>query len=168
MYDDREEKIIEFYLCSLRNDFSGFDFDDALEMFCPELEDKLHEHAQCTFEEYQEYMGDFIDNGHGDDVYTPFCMQTAYINFGPEDVKEAIFKGQYEAAQRAFSGMFDHLQEYVDGIDSPPAKLSELITLFDSIIHAQHETGDIFEDMDTEDLKDAAKDMHEASQENDT
>ena len=159
MYDDREEYIIEFYLCSLRNDFQGFCWGDMQDHFTPELQRKLDTHGQGAFGAYQEWLDDI----YGDMAYLvppEFTLKSNYTCFTAHNVVEAVQRAQYEALKDTFSDTFSHLQDYIDGmgaVDQLP--LAERIELFDNIIHAQHETGDIYGDIDTEELKSAAQEM---------
>jgi hypothetical protein len=165
MYDAIEEYIIEFYLCSLRNDFQEFAWDDMQDYFADAIQTKLDDHGQGTFEAFQdrmEYMYGNLENL----IPEEFIITTDYVRFTASDAAQAIIKAQYSTMRDTFSGTYSDLQEYVEtmkGVIHLP--LGGRIRLFDNIIHAQHVTGDVFEDLDTEDLKNAAKEMFDCEQE---
>jgi hypothetical protein len=165
MYDTIEEYIIEFYLCSLRNDFQEFAWDDMQDHFANALRSKLDEHGQGTFEVYQDKMVDLYGNLENL-IPGEFIIQTDYVYFTANDAVQAIIKAQYDTMRNVFSGTYSDLQEYIDAMEGViHLPLAERIRLFDNIIHAQHVTGAIFEDLDTEDLKNAAEEMCDCEQE---
>lgn len=160
-YTEIEEYIIKFYVCSLRNDFSSFDWDAMDEHFLPALQRKLDEHGLGTYEAFVEIQEDCI---YGEPLPYWCTAQSDYFSFTEEDAKEAIFTAMYEKAGKAFNHLFDNIEVLVEELQSPPGTLRQRIILFDEVIHAQHVTGDIFEGLDTEDLKDAAQDIYDCMQ----
>jgi hypothetical protein len=151
-YYDVESIIRGFLLHSCLNRMKEFDFNEAFEMLRNPINQKLIEHAQCSFDEYLEYYNDIFF--HNDSVYEPFTVQTDYLYIGIEDVKTAIATMNYEKSKDNFSGMFDNLEDLVQRMnDSSNNTEQENIILFDEVIHAQHVTGDIFEDVEIDYIK---------------
>jgi len=165
MYCDKEELIIDFYLCSLKNDWQEFDWDEAFIEFAGGIQEKLAEHGLTGYEDFRNREEDygFVDKN----ILEPFSVCSHYVYFPVDDVFEAIMKAKYEAFQNAFGSMFSDLQEYLDQIQNIGCfSLQEKITLFDNIIHAQHVNGNIFDDLNTEELKEAAEEMYKTETEN--
>lgn len=152
-YYDYEELFKHFFRCSLYNSWDYFDWDKAFENTRNVIGQKLAEHGLTTFEEYK----DFLDQIYGDrskDLQS-FAVQTDYLYITTEDIQEVILKYTFEESKKAFDSMFDNLQEIYDKSEYPDSlSLPEKITLFDSIIHAEHVTGEIFDMCNPDDLRD--------------
>ncbi len=150
-----DDHIRDFLECSIKQDFSDFDFDTAFYDFYYLLNDKLIHHGFCdeeTFiDKYVETMNDF---GFDGDVEN-FTLSNNYIHISNYDVLEAIAKMHYEKSIDAFANLesFQILDKLRDKLDNRSnLEENELIQLFDECIHAQHETGSICE-VDIEQLK---------------
>jgi hypothetical protein len=103
------------------------------------------------FIEHNEAMG-----LHSDSDFEKFTTSTDYIHIDVDDVKHAIFRMHYEKSQEAFDGMFDDLieiQEALNNVIDDEEHQKDNVILFDRVIHAQHVTGDIFDDLDIDDIK---------------
>ena len=161
MYDDI---IKEFWLCSLKQDFSEFDWDDAFNELRVPIEQKLAEHGLGDFDEFLEFQHDI--GCYDLSQLESFTTCTDYIHLDENAIFEAIMRFKFEQFQDVFGGMFEDLEEMIEKIDKLN-KLSEpeKILLFDSVIHAQHQSGDIFEDTDIESLRSDAESEWEELQE---
>lgn len=150
-----EDIIRDFLECSIKKDFSDFDFDDAFYQFGCYLNDKLIEHGFCDEEAFiDKYIERMKDFGYEDNA-TYFTLSTNYIYISQDEVLEAIAKLHYKKAIEAFSGLKSYkilveLREKLYNWDS--LSECELIQLFDECIHSQHETGSII-DCDIEKMK---------------
>jgi cellobiose phosphorylase len=150
-YWDDESIIRGFLTLSALNRMNEFDFENAFEYLKNPIKNKLIEHGQCEYE-------DFEDNAsyiycYSDSDYEVFTRRTDYINISIEDVKEAILKMQYKKLNETFDGCFTHLEDLIERIKDLPKNEKDLVVLFDEVIHAQHTTGYIFEDLDIENIK---------------
>lgn len=143
-----EEIVRDFFTCSLRNNFDDFDFDGAFDAYLPYLHQNNVAHGLCDFEDYYEYAEGLYAGG-----LSEFTIVTGWIHFDENCVKEAIFRGQWEALRDAFSnGTHGDLRELQVRIESRGTDLSELIQLFDEAIHAEHCNGFIAE-FDPDDIR---------------
>lgn len=164
-----EDIILNFWKCSLNNDFSDFDWDEAFNEYYPYLENNCIQHGQGTFEQYL----DFIDS-----IYSLDSME----NDIPEDwsiiQNDFMYTSKSQQVRNLLKYQYDCLREdYENDIHAENAKLlkeidnrkglsqPELIQLFDKCIHAQHISGNILEDIDIESLREDAESEYEEEQE---
>ena len=151
-YYEHESIVRGFLLHSALNRMSEFDFETAFDGLRNPIDYKLLEHAQnCTFDEFTEYNSEM--GMYCDDDFSKFTFNTNYINVDIDDVKEAINKLHYEKSKEAFDGLFDDLIEIQDELNNVTDNEENNVILFDRVIHAQHVTGDIFEDLNIDDIK---------------
>ena len=151
-YFDFEEVVKRFWVCNIKQDYKDFDFDLAFDGLKEPIIRKLDEHGLRGFEEYKEME---------EDIYNYDCLEelqqtTAYININKEDLKNALIKYKYERNKAEFEGYsgFNDLKELLDKIENRNGlSRFELVALFDRMIHAQHETGNIYDDVDLDKLK---------------
>ncbi len=149
---DHESIIINFWMHSVSMRMNKFDFETAFRSLREPIERKLSEHGLVSYEDFcdnEEQYQDFI-------VLEQFTTKTDYLHIDIEDIKEAVLKCRYDKHIEAFEGMgaFETLKELLDRIDGYHLiSLEKKIILFDEIIHAQHETGDIFDDLDIETIR---------------
>ncbi len=151
-YNDYESIVRGFLTLSALNRMKEFDFDQAFKELKHPILNKLREHAQCDYNEFLEFYKDVFY--HEKEDFEKFTYQTDYINISINDVEEAIAKMHYEKSVKAFTGLFDNLIELkdrIEGLDENNTKIN--VILFDEVIHAQHVTGDIFEDLDIDYIK---------------
>lgn len=162
---DLEDVLVDFYYRSLHGTeqaFSGFDWEGLLSDLRNPLVTKLNEHGLTNVEDYIQNFRDIYGDISEDipDVYT---MQTDYIYFTKENAEEAILVAQYNHAKGTFGRYpeYKELKELIAEIDkSSRYSLKGLISLVDRIVHAEHVTGNIFEDINVEDLKAQAEEMY--------
>jgi len=162
MRDKIEEIILDFWRCSLKNDFSEFDFDKAFNEYEPFLHTNCIEHAQGTFEEYVESTDQIYGLNYLEkelDKISGLCYCNDWYSFTSNDALMAILKAQYNVIRKTFEtevhGSNAKLLKRIQnrkGLTEP-----ELISLFDEAIHAQHLCGDILEDVDVESLREEAE-----------
>jgi len=154
------EIITEFYYRSLRGSLKEFNFEAAWGYMRPSIEEKLHEHAQIgTVEGYQQRIED-IYGDITEDLPCWATIQTGYVYFTKYDVANAIISAQHKCLKEAFAGTYDNLIDMIHKMDSV-LSLEEKTILFDAVIHAEHATGNIFDDIDTEECKKEAELMFE-------
>ena len=151
-YYDAESIVRGFLLHSALNRMHEFSFEDAFNQLRNPIDYKLIEHAQnCTLEEYTDYNCDMGLYCNTD--FEKFTFSTDYIHIDIDDVKEAINKLHYEKCKEAFDGMFDDLIEIQEELNNVTDDQEHNVILFDRVIHAQHVTGDIFDDLDIDAIK---------------
>jgi len=154
-----EHIITEFYYRSLRGTLKEFDFETAWEYMRPSIKGKLYEHAQMgTVEDYQEIIKDIYGDIIIQDLPGWATIKNDYVYFVEEDAVKAIISAQYKCLKETFEGTLDDLIDMLHKMDSV-LSLEENTILFDEVIHAQHTTGDIFEDTDTDTCKEEAEKM---------
>lgn len=154
-YHDFEETIKHFFRCSLYNSWDKFNFRKAFKLFNRQIEQKLAEHGQLDYDSFAEIDKEY--NQYSEDSLLEFTTKTDYINIDESDLLEVIVNYRYERFNETFSEYDSYitLKELYYKIDNynDSDELGYKIQLFDSIIHAQHETGDIFEDINPDDLR---------------
>lgn len=157
-----EDTILEFWNCSLKSDFSEFDWDNAFDEYCPYLERNCIEHGQGTFEQYLDYM----DSMYGLETLEESVPDWAasYENnpwwyYSKYDAMINMIRAQYESLKENYRtnihGENAKLLEKIDNRDNLTEP--ELIQLFDECIHAQHVNGNILDDVDIESLREQAE-----------
>ena len=164
---DMEDIIIEFWLCSLKSDFSDFDWDQAFNTYEPYLAENCIGHGQGTFEEFKNLYDDIygLDNMECDiPSWAVYCTDWGW--FSDIEACEVLLKAKYEFMKNTFEsnihGYNAKLLERIRNRKNLPEP--ELISLFDECIHAQHATGSILEDCDVEQLREEAEKKHKENQ----
>ena len=155
---DYESIIKNFWMHSVTNRMNEFDFATAFKSLREPIERKLNEHALLGYENFLEWYDEVFY--HEQSNFEAFTYQTNYIYISVDDVREAIAKMHYEKSVEAFDGLgsFETLKEIYEDLNDWHGHSEEWkIKLFDKVIHAQHESGDIFEDCDIESLREKAE-----------
>lgn len=149
-----EETVKEFFRASIERKLDDFDFDSAFEQFSGAIRQKLAEHGLLSFDEFIESESDY--GFYSKDDLTGFAVHTGYIVISTDELLEVLQKYRYERFKAEFSryGSFQSLLSLYERIQKQYSlSTSEKAILFDECIHAQHETGDIFDDLDIEGIK---------------
>lgn len=153
-YDDYEITITYFWMCSYYSKWNKFNFEKAFESFKYPIWSKLAIHGLLEYDDFKEVEEEYMDQFNIN--LSELVVHTDYVSFTENDIKDAILKKKYEIFEDAFSAL-DSLIELENIYDemqkSNNLGLQEKIQLFDKVIHAQHETGDIFDDIDIEGLR---------------
>ncbi len=142
-----EEMIKTFLRCSIKSDFNGFNFEEFFDEFMPILHEVLTRHGLTTFEDYMQWMQDMGDYSDAD--LEKYTLETDYVYYGPQQVREAIMKGQFEACKKVFHSTFSDLEELHKKLMrySTELPLKDKIILFDECIHAQHCNGSVLDNL---------------------
>lgn len=156
-----EDIILEFWECSLKSDFSKFDWDNAFDTYYPYLERNCIEHGQGTFDQYL----DFMDELHGlnsMEVQMPdWCAShegNLFWYFSKYDAMISLLKAKYESLRENYrTNIHGDNAKLLEKIDNRGDSEPELIQLFDECIHAQHINGNILEDINIDDLREQAE-----------
>lgn len=153
-YYDYEDTIEFFFQCSIKNDFSTFDFKRAFDSLRTPIRDKLTEHGQTTFSEFKELEEQYY--GVDEEKVKDFTTDTSYITISASGILDCICRYRFHRFRETFQD-YDFVEKLknidtkIDNIDLNNKQ--ECVLLFDEIIHAYHENGRIFEDIDIEALK---------------
>jgi hypothetical protein len=161
-----EDIILEFWKCSLKSDFSEFDWDEAFGEYEPFLEQNCTDHGHCDFETFKERMEEYYGDLTADLPSWSLYQNDTWGWQDPEDVVDAMLKVKQEFLQSNFSA--DHADNYdllLKLRDRRGMTEPELIQLFDECIHAQHYNGDILDDVDVEYLRELAEAEYKDEQE---
>jgi len=151
-YYSEEALFSHFFRCSLYNAWDYFDFYKAFEHCRGRIGSKLAEHGLLNFEDFEENFSQMYGDRPGD--LSPFEWKSDYINITEEDIMEVILRHIFDESRKAFTGMFSELIEIYDMTDNPGRfDLPEQIELFDRVIHAQHVTEAIFDELNPDDLR---------------
>ena len=165
-----EDIIKQFWECSLRSDFSDFDWNEAFCEYETPLADNVIAHGLGTFEEFEEYY----DNMYGLNAMEceiPDWAQysTDWGCFSDVDACKALLRAKWQFMGDNFRGNIHgdlaELREKIQHCNRKKLSEPELIALFDECIHAQHATGAILEDVDIESLREEAEQEWEEEQE---
>jgi hypothetical protein len=161
---EMEQYIINFFKCSLADDFDDFDWTGAFETYIPFLERNCIAHGQGTYEEFEQRMDDIYGlNSLECDMPRWAVIETDWISFSDVDACQAILKAQYECLRNTFkNNVHSNNAELLERARNHRYinDLPELIALFDECIHAQHATGDIIDDCDPDALRKIAEEEY--------
>ncbi len=151
-----EDIIREFLESSINGTLDGFDFDNAFDTASVYIHQKLAEHGLLEFEDFINAEEDVWGTNRGD--LDNYAVRTSYICISTDDIYECIMEYRYKRFRNTFKdyGSFKELLSLYERINKPSfldLDTSEKTILFDECIHAQHETGDIFDDIDIEAIK---------------
>lgn len=93
-----EDIILEFWECSLKSDFSEFDWDNAFDTYYPYLEQNCIEHGQGTFEQYLDYMDSIYGLDSMENDIPDWCgsyENNPHWYFSKYDAMIGLLKTQY-------------------------------------------------------------------------
>ena len=156
-----EDIILEFWECSLKSDFSEFDWDNAFDTYYPYLERNCIEHGQGTFEQYLDYMDSIYGLDSMENDIPDWCgsyENNPHWYFSKYDAMIGLLKTQYESLRENYrTNIHGDNAKLLEKIDNRGDSEPELIQLFDECIHAEHVNGNILEDIDIEDLREQAE-----------
>ena len=154
-YYDIKEVVKHFFRCSLCNYWDKFDFNETFNNILYPIKNKLAEHGRLSLEDYIE-AEEQIMYGNKSDLNN-FASSTNYICISIDDIFDAIMEYKYNRYKKEFSvySSFDMIEEIYNKLlnVSDADELGYKIELFDSCIHAQHETGDIFDEFNPDDIR---------------
>lgn len=154
-YPDLHDNIKEFFLCSLSYNFTNFDFSPVFEETERSLHRHLLEHGQLgPVEDHgHEYFQEFFF--YPEDSVSTFTVQNPWITIDAREVLQAISDHRYNRYRNWFKDWYSELEELYSQLqDRDELTLHELIALYDSCIHAKHQTGWILQDVgDPDDIR---------------
>lgn len=151
-----EETVRCFWATNVTSNKDMFDFEYAFDQLRPPLEQKLNEHGFLGWESYF----DWIESLYGEQELNNlenWVMSNPYINIDKEELQDALAK---HVSNRLYDNYkdydeFEKIQEIYRKTQYPQDLTSkEKTLLFDEMIHLQHVTGSVYEDLDIEELRD--------------
>lgn len=161
-YDDI---VKEFYGHSLNGTMTDFDFQEAFDEMIGPLRRKLAEHGLLDYETFAEQMSEIYYESR--EAFKSFNIETNYIQIDGDEIADVVWKYVHGKFRETFGNMsqFEDLTELYDEIQNANYEDTEAMTiLFDKLIHAQHVSGDIYDDIDIEDLRQEVEDEWEEEQ----
>lgn len=156
---DMEDATKEFFRCSINRDFSEFDWDTVFENAQNRIKGYLDQHGFNGEDAFVEWFLQFYDDVYGENEISEslqkFAPQTDYICIGTDELMKIMARGLYPKYKDAFENeeAFINLKELSEKLENIPDDDKERAILFDEVIHAQHVTGDIFDELDIPTLK---------------
>ena len=151
MTRDPEDIIIDFWECSIRNDFSEFDWDEAFDSFWFRLRRIMIEHGYLGLDEYKEYVTDMF--GDLEKSLPEWAgLNNGFVHLSKASIVDAILKSMIDAYKEA--NLHPDLIDLYERLSSRHVlSEKEKVALFDACIHAEHCTGSVWEDVDIEELR---------------
>jgi len=150
-YYDIESVVKFFWVCSIEGKMEEFNFDDAFDLVRGEIAIKLNQHGLLD-------RDDCIENWNEQDIIdlSTFAdsISNDYITFDSEELQEVMFGylcDKYKEEFYNYDSFVTLMKIYKKLLKSYELSEREKVLLFDECIHAQHETGAIF-DVDMDDL----------------
>lgn len=139
-FESRSDIVWKFWKCSIKQDYSRFNFKDSFLYFEEPLKLRLGKFGLLSFDDF--LVGkDMFNDAHARKNYR-YCKQ-AFL-----ETKEYI----------------ELISIYDDLLLAKEDKLckSDMVILFDRTIHAQHESGMVYEDVDIQSLRKEFEGKHKA------
>ena len=145
---DPEDAITCFWATNITKNTDMFDFDKNIDLFVPELANRLAEHGLLGFEAFEEVEENLFGERNSLDE---FERKSDFIWIDKDELREVLDRHIYNRFVETFGEMseFKKLKELYDSINYAKVKNAEL---FDKIIHAQHVTGYVV-DVNISDLR---------------
>jgi len=153
-YEDPEEFISAFWIASLKNDFSDFDFKKVFQITRSELYSRMNRYAYLSFEDFindynvpfnvLELAGRYIDE------YDWF--EEKYVDeYDKQNVSVEMTLDVYNLANKerkeSWAGIdpiYDKLFEVYNEMEELPVTLQDKIILMDKLVDLQHHRGSIW------------------------
>jgi hypothetical protein len=108
MYDI-EDMIKEFWICSLKNSFEEFDFEEFFQEFEGRLYSKLSEHGYLSLRDYRHRMEDYGINE--DSISDWMVIQNDFVYMSKFEVLNIILELQMKAYREQLPSTFDDLED---------------------------------------------------------
>lgn len=170
-YDDPEEFISAFWIASLKNDFSDFDFEKIFDFTKEVLKPRLNRYGYLSFEEFYndpESYGninviaeEYIDEK---DWFREKYSEAFYNGFFSDELHKEYAKDVYNTinVERSLSlaGLdpeYDKLFKTYKELENSPNTLREKIILMDKLVDLQHHRYSIWMDKYYDDYLDIEK-----------
>lgn len=154
-YEDPEEFISAFWIASLKNDFSNYNFDKVFDYTNEILENRLNRYGYLSFDEFYtdenywniKYLAedyiisyDWFAKNHEEDYYK---------NKVTRKMAKDIYDSINEDRDKSLAGLdpvYDKLFDIYKDIQKQPTETIDKILLMDKMIDLQHHRGSIWVD----------------------
>lgn len=148
-----EDSVTCFWSNSINGTPEKFNFEENSRHFKGRLRSKLAEHGLRGKEEFVQIQ----EHIYGERTeLSQWTQRTPYINISEDELREELDEHQWKRNKETFEDhpTFEELQKtFQKSKDIESKETSEQVTAFDSLIHAQHETGQVVEEVDIEELR---------------
>ncbi|MBS3748160.1 MAG: hypothetical protein KGY67_00485 [Candidatus Thermoplasmatota archaeon] len=142
-----------FWATNVTRNKDMFDFDYAFEQLESPMEQKLTEHGFLGWERYYEFIESIY--GHLNNLEN-WKIDTPYIYIGEQELQDTVAKHVSNRLYENYKN-YDEFQKIHDIYlkTQHPQDLSdrEKTLLFDKMIHLQHVTGNVYDNLDIEALR---------------
>lgn len=157
-YDDPEEFISAFWIASLKNNFSNFDFDKVFRITIQELHSRMNRYGYLSFEDfYHDYNAEFNALELAEYYYTDLDFKWFSDKYRDDILKQRVtyemFLDVYDIVNKdrgeSLAGLdptYDKLFKIYKEMKELPTNLTDKIILMDKLIDLQHHRGSIWED----------------------
>jgi len=158
-YDDPEEFISAFWIASLNNDFSDFDFEKVFEMTKEDVASRLNRYGYLSLEEFINDPDVTLNTGCLVENYFEeyeWFKEKHYDDFWDDNITDEMIKDTYKVLNQdkgerwsGFDPEYDLLYKfYKENLVEFPIRLQDKIILMDKIIDLQHHRGSVWRDKD--------------------
>lgn len=158
---DPEDSVKCFWANSINNTPEKFDFKENSKHFQGRLRSKLSEHGLLGKEEFVERMRGIY--GEREEL-SQWTQDTHWIKIYKDELRDVLNEHQWKKNKETFEDnpTFEELKETYDKSKGMEIKeTSEKVSAFDSLIHAQHETGQVVQGVNIEELREEFEDKIE-------
>lgn len=154
-YNDPEEFIVAFWLASIKNDFSDFDFDEVFRYTKDVLKKHMNRYGYLSFEEfYNDYNYDNVLMLAEDYIYSYEWFaekheDTYYKNKVTREMAKDIYDMLNNDREESWAGVdptYDKLFEVYKELQNNPKILRGKIILMDKLVDLQHHRASIWVD----------------------
>lgn len=148
-----EDSITCFWANSINRTPEKFNFEENSRHFKRRLRGKLAEHGLLGKEEFVHRM----EGIYGERTeLSQWTQNTAHITITEDELRDVLDEHQWKRNKETFETYetfqtLEETHERAENLDRQDT--SEKVKTFDSLIHAQHETGEIVQDVDIDELR---------------
>jgi len=146
-FGDPEEVVKTFFEASVYNTLDSFDFDEAFNELGGYIYQKLAGHGLLSLEDFIEEEETI--NGNNSESLESFTVDTDYVYISSDEIYNVVMEYKYKKFREEFADKeaFKNLLKIHEDISTYSGNtVTENVLLMDRVIHAQHVTGDVFED----------------------
>lgn len=153
---DPKTIVKQFFEASLYKHLDDFDFDNAFSVLGQHIYQKLVEHGLISFDAFKDFEEEILCVSRDHHELSDYASETNYIYISVDDIHDAIMEYRYNKMRDTFKdyeSFKELLQLHEDILNSKLNPTSDNVLLMERLIHAQHETGEIFEDFNPDDIR---------------
>lgn len=157
-----EDSITCFWANSINRTPEKFDFESNSRHFRGRIRQKLSEHGLRGKEEFIRTMEGIY--GERTELHQ-WTQDTPWITITEDELRDVLDEHQWKRNRETFEDhpTFNELEKTFEKTrDIESKETSEKVSAFDSLIHAQHETGQVVQEVDIEELRENFEDKIES------